>query len=142
MLQVMLDPLLSAAIRKDCVALVDDYVTGAAEAPVLGVAMSALGCRGCELYLTWLFVCGCVAENQCGYVLWKEFMPVFRPLLGLSTGVPTFCGCLITIARVLSDALGWSRNPSFLPIMHERFFQLTSELERAVSVANLCPAFR
>ncbi len=67
-----------------------------------------------------------------GYVFWKEFMPVLAPRLGLSTGAPTVCGCLVAAASVFMDALGWCYNPSYLPIAHEQIFQLATELEQLV----------
>ena len=109
----------------------------------------ARGCCGCG---GWALV---VAENQEGFVLYKEFMPVFGPLLPTTAGgadsssggsgrsassSPTVCGCLIAVASMMADALGWGRNPSYLPIMHERFFQLTTELEKLVGALHSCRA--
>jgi hypothetical protein len=90
-------------------------------------------------------------------VLYKEFMPVFHSLLpstagaesgsggapapvgvGGLAGPPTVCGCLVAVASMMADALGWSRNPSFLVVVHERFFQFTMELERLVGHFAVC----
>ncbi len=58
---------------------------------------------------------------------------MLRPVLGIPMGAATVCGCLLSLASVLIDAVGWCRTRSYLPAMHERLFQLTNALEGMVS---------
>ncbi len=73
-----------------------------------------------------------VVANQEGFVFRKEFLPVLQPLLGLEQGPPTTRGCLLTIASIFVDTVGWRYNPAYLPVVHDRLHQLASALEHAV----------
>jgi hypothetical protein len=124
--QVYGDHMLADTARKRICGQVNSYVSGT---HAVGANFRARG----ETKLSLNYRCQpSLVGNQISYVLWKEFMPVFRPFLGIPRHAPTVCGCLVTIASMLADVLGWYRNPSLLPITHERFFQLSTALEREV----------
>ena len=46
-------------------------------------------------------------------------------------------GCLLSIAGLFADVLGWAINPSFLPILHEEMYQVAHQLECVVSASKL-----
>ena len=66
-------------------------------------------------------------------MLWKEFMPVLRPLVP-GSGDPSLTGCLVSVVALLADVLGWAFNTSFLPILHERMYQIAHRVECVVRV--------